>query len=233
MLSRLRRRITCGWLTHGRSLFFACAKIKGPKESTPRSRRKLPALLAEGGLARRHLPVPLAHSRSQREPRYRAAVSAFGSDARRRLRGPEPKMKTPPLLQKEVCFVFVVFTPPFELASAAQDARMPRRPGMAESGHRRAAQRCRAPPVRARSALFSARRVRLAPGLVRSGGNRALFARRATGVCFLLVPFLCTSKEKEPAVGQPPTSISSYTTIARSANKTPLTLPSPARGEGK
>jgi len=35
-----------------------------------------------------------------------------------------------------------------------------------------------------------------------------------SGACFLLVPFLCTSKEKEPAVGQPPTS--SFSNRARS-----------------
>jgi hypothetical protein len=36
-----------------------------------------------------------------------------------------------------------------------------------------------------------------------------------SGVSFLLVTFLWTSKEKSPAVGQPPTSMFSYSTIAR------------------
>jgi len=35
-------------------------------------------------------------------------------------------------------------------------------------------------------------------------GTEEVFAR--PGACFLLVSFLCTSKEKRPAVGQPPTS---------------------------
>jgi hypothetical protein len=53
----------------GRVPFLCLCKEKEPKESTPRSRRNPPALLAKGGLARRHIPVPLARSRSQREPR--------------------------------------------------------------------------------------------------------------------------------------------------------------------
>ncbi len=37
-------------------------------------------------------------------------------------------------------------------------------------------------------------------------GYRPMCGRRSDRGVFLLVPFLCTSKEKEPAVGQPPTS---------------------------
>jgi hypothetical protein len=34
--SGLRPRITCGWLTHGRLLFFACAKKSNQKKHTPK-----------------------------------------------------------------------------------------------------------------------------------------------------------------------------------------------------
>src|SRR3990172_12306442 len=74
---------------------------------------------------------------------------------------------------------WVLFQPPSERASAAQDARMSRRPGMAESDQRSALRRSRAPPVRARDALLSARRVRRALGGASSTGHRAQRARRS------------------------------------------------------
>src|SRR3990170_465358 len=85
--------------------------------------------------------------------------------------------------------VFLLLNPPSERAE-----------------QRSAPKGCRAPPVRARSAFLSARRVRRALGGASSAGHRAVCARRSDRGVFLLVAFLCTSKEKLPAVGQPPTS---------------------------
>src|SRR3989304_1816747 len=48
---------------------------------------------------------------------------------------------------------WVLFPSPSERASAAEEARMSRRPGMAESDHRSVPKGCRAPPVRARGAF--------------------------------------------------------------------------------
>ena len=67
-------------------------------------------------------------------------------------------------------------------------------------------------PVRGSSSepLFESSRVvcgrRVGERPVGRGTEGTGEAGTRSGACFLLVPFLCTSKEKEPAVGQPPTS---------------------------
>ncbi|OGI55480.1 MAG: hypothetical protein A3D32_02860 [Candidatus Muproteobacteria bacterium RIFCSPHIGHO2_02_FULL_60_13] len=68
---------------------------------------------------------------------------------------------------------------------------------------------------------------------VLSGDRRDRGAKRSgvsrhSGV-FLLVPFLCTSKEKEPTVGQPPTS----NTRAKPARLIPLSLILSRQGRGE
>ena len=103
---------------------------------------------------------------------------------------------------------WVLFPSPSERASAAQDVRMSRRPGMAESDQRSALRRGREPPVRARAANirqderaqraglhFRGRRVRLAPERASSAGHRAQCARRSDRGVFLLVAFLCAAQD--------------------------------------
>lgn len=60
---------------------------------------------------------------------------------------------------------------------------------------------------RARGAYFAPGELGERPAVARRAGHRAYSARRSDRGGFLLVTFLCPSKEKSPAVGQPPTSM--------------------------
>src|SRR3989344_2061146 len=84
---------------------------------------------------------------------------------------------------------------------------------------------------RARGAYFAPGELGERPAVARRAGNRAYFARRCDRGVFLLVPFLCTSKEKEPAVGQPPTS-NTRAKPARQNNITPHPNPLPQGERG-
>jgi len=66
----------------------------------------------------------------------------------------------------------------------------------------------RSPPRGLREPFDRARGALCAPGELgeRRGGREAQEGVGGAGVSFLLVTFLWTSKEKSPAVGQPPTS---------------------------
>ena len=64
------------------------------------------------------------------------------------------------------------------------------------------------PPARRGAGRMPARRARGKDATLHDLHGKGAKRRSSapSGVCFLLVSFLCTSKEKKPAVGQPPTS---------------------------
>ncbi|OGI50896.1 MAG: hypothetical protein A3E57_06120 [Candidatus Muproteobacteria bacterium RIFCSPHIGHO2_12_FULL_60_33] len=70
------------------------------------------------------------------------------------------------------------------------------------------------------------------PAVARRAGNRVVFTRRSDRGGFLLVTFLCPSKEKSPAVGQPPTS-NTRAKPARQKIISPLSLALSRQGRGK
>ena len=196
--SRLRRRPKGYlWVADPRQVTFFCpAKRKSPKKRPPRSHRPLrgfPALLARIGarLTRRALNyAPRARTGGERHPRFLLRCSAAATGTRKHPFGRcRSQMLQASRLSPYSTAKWVLFQPPSEQAE-----------------QRSALRRVREPPVRARAALLSGRRVRLAPERVSSAGHRALCARRSDRGVFLLVAFLCTNKEKLPAVGQPPTS---------------------------
>ena len=86
---------------------------------------------------------------------------------------------------------WVLFQPPSEQASAAQDARMSRRPGMAESDQRSVPNGCRAPPVRARGAFSAPGELGARLGARGAQGTARNARGEATGRAFFRFLSLC------------------------------------------
>ena len=176
------------WVADPRQVsFFYAAKRKSPKKRPPRSHRPLRGFLCCAGMhecrgrrdaQERPLLARIGARLTRRAQTTRLGLEQEASDtpdsccdARRRLRG--PKKQHPfgrcrsQMLQASRSYPYstakwVLFQPPSERAE-----------------HRSAPKGCRAPPVRARSAFLSARRVRRALGGASSAGDRALCARRS------------------------------------------------------
>ncbi len=169
--SGLRPRITCGFRTAGRSLFFARAKKRDEKNARPDGATAPRLSPRARSVARQDIPVLAGDARASCPRLF--VLPALGCEARRAIRDGS---KTLPRFG-------------FPVPVAAAEHRSPPR-GIRE------------PFDRARGAYF-------APGELgeRRGGREAQEAVGGAGVSFLLVTFLWTSKEKSPAVGQPPTSM--------------------------
>ena len=163
---------TCGWLTHGRLLFFARAKKSNQKKHAP-------------------VASPLANTargplRASPRPGARLTRRALGNAPRARSKG---SRLLPALLGARLAPtgfkapISILGTGVFSAPYGAPKHRSPNR-----GGH--------APRVRARGALFAPGELRRVPIRARSaGGIRAIRAR------FLLGTFLCASKEKYLARG--------------------------------
>jgi len=174
-----------GSRTAGGSLFFARAKKRDEKKARP-----------DGATASlRFSPA------SARVPTRRARNTRLGLDTRR-ARTPMPSAMLGRAIRggKE----YPCQGSRWVAKSPVGASRAP-----SEAGSRRE------PFDRARAALCAAGELGERPAEARRTGNRANCARRSDRGGFLLVTFLCPSKEKSPAVGQPPTS-----TRRRSRHKT-------------
>jgi hypothetical protein len=175
------------WVT-----FFARAK-KVTKESTPRSLRcanaaRSPARLTKPGarLTRRALGnAPRARSGGERIPPASLRCSARDTGG---------------LANHLIPWRGVLLKAPYQSTMLKSDARGFRVP-VARAEYRSPSGGFQASPCSSRAASFSGRRVGERPF---GRGTEEEVAR--SGVSFLLVTFLWTSKEKSPAVGQPPTS---------------------------
>jgi hypothetical protein len=188
------------WVADPRQVTFSClSKRKSPKRRTPRMAQRLPRLR---GFGSRRCPneasclvgpsrTSLCATPSGRSPKaLRCSGAPYGvkkirchllvfSNPRSARRVPQPhrEYSSEPVFEPE--------------------ARILRPASWRAPGGARVRRSSHGSPVD----FHAAERVRRDSA---HSGYEGEVAR--SGACYLLVPFLCTSKEKEPAVGQPPTS---------------------------
>ena len=187
---------------------------RAPEPPTP------PALLAEGGAGMTAHPCAACRFALPARTALRAAVPAFGCDARRRLRAPKPATRNPQpetgidvarmehsgirgssrMRRNSLCSLRPTIVP-FVGWGERSEPQQPlglvlKLPTPSELAEHRSLDRGQSrAAVRARNAFLSARRVRRAPG--RGEERREPAIRPASDrACFLLPTSLCTSKEK-------------------------------------